>query len=310
MTKNYLTIFFFLCLAQGQPLLAQEIKTFTLHDFDLRGKVKTCTVITDYGKEEFFFNEEGLLTKLITRYSGNDYSVTVYHYQDGELAEKRLESYRDGAFDEQTSIANIYTVDTTEQKKITEKIISYSKEFLEQNEYQYNQEGLLTGIKRTTNDGMDDIKLDYTTYKTEETVTTTVNGIIVKTVRTSLKNKSNGDTTKTILTKEFVDGEPINALEQVYNTKGKLVSEVTFVLKEDGSGFKPQQTTTYKYGANGVLESTTTKTDTQVAIKNFIYQYDGESGGNWIKKIITPQNTYTTRKITYYPVEETPILKD
>ena len=53
-----------------------------------------------------------------------------------------------------------------------------------------------------------------------------------------------------------------------------------------------------------LIEEVATSGET-VQRKAYIYQYDKEEEGNWIKQIITPDNTYKTRKITYY---ETPSL--
>ena len=58
-----------------------------------------------------------------------DYDKTYYKYTHGELKEKRFENYRDGEFFSATSIANFYEIDTSLNRKITEKIMSYDKEF-------------------------------------------------------------------------------------------------------------------------------------------------------------------------------------
>ncbi len=49
-----------------------------------------------------------------------------------------------------------------------------------------------------------------------------------------------------------------------------------------------------------MLTALKTKTGKLERIKNYIYQYDNGEKGNWIKQIITPDNSYITRKITYY----------
>ena len=72
MMKNYL-VHFVLCtslilgIASPLELLAQEIKIFSVEDFDLKGPVKFCWVATDYGKEEYTFNKEGILKNACTR---------------------------------------------------------------------------------------------------------------------------------------------------------------------------------------------------------------------------------------------------
>ena len=174
MMKNYL-VHFLLCIsiilgmALPTELRAQEIKVFSVQDFDLNGPVKSCLVATDYGKEEYTFNEEGLLTKAVTRYNDTDYDITIYKLDGPVLLEKRVENYRDGIFVKNTSIANFYELDTTESKKITEKIISYNKEFLDQYEYNYGEGGKLSTIKRINDSGIDETALKYEVYKGELT---------------------------------------------------------------------------------------------------------------------------------------------
>ena len=65
----------------------------------------------------------------------------------------------------------------------------------------------------------------------------------------------------------------------------------------------PTVRTTFKYDANGMLIEEIAKTGDVIEKKEYIYQYDKEEGGNWVKQIITPDNTYKTRKITYYESE-------
>jgi hypothetical protein len=57
---------------------------------------------------------------------------------------------------------------------------------------------------------------------------------------------------------------------------------------------------TYHYNDLGMLTEIKTKKGKTEAIKKFIYQYDNGDKGNWVKQIITPDNSYITRKITYY----------
>ncbi|MEP3444625.1 MAG: hypothetical protein ABJN53_07520, partial [Flavobacteriaceae bacterium] len=52
---------------------------------------------------------------------------------------------------------------------------------------------------------------------------------------------------------------------------------------------------------DGMLEKVITTTKNSEAIKEYIFQFDDKEEKNWVKQIITPDNTYTTRKIVYYP---------
>ncbi|MCM4152525.1 hypothetical protein DHD05_13060 [Arenibacter sp. N53] len=308
MKKNYLPIilfYFYIVLAFISPasLHAQEIKIFTVQDFDLNGPVKSCLVATDYGKEEYDFNEAGFLTKAVTRYSDTDYDITLYKLDGGELLEKRVENYRDGVFVKNTSIANIYELDTTEGKKITEKIISYNKEFLDQYEYVYGEDGKLSTIKRTNDSGIDETAVKYEFYKGEFTETYYLNDIIFKSIRTSKVKGKDNLVQKLILTKEFLDGQPQRALEQTYNSNNKLVSEKKFNYNLDQKTFIPTESANYGYNPQGMLTSLKTINGKSVNTQEYIYQYDSHESGNWIKQIITPDNTYKTRKIKYYPKE-------
>lgn len=306
MVKNYNSTFIYMAWLfesiVSNGLSAQEIKIFSTGDFDLKGAVKSCLVITDYGKEEYDFNEDGQLTKAVTRYNDGDYDITLYKLNGKELLEKRVENYRDGAFVRNTSIANLYQRDTTKGLKITEKIISYNSEFLDQYEYIYDENGKLTTIWRTNNKGRDETTVKYEEDKVESTESYYLNDIIYKSIRTSTAkdNKS----LKTILTKEFLEGEPQSAREQTFNENGKLISEVRFTHDKGRNSFVPVESIFYTYGPQGSVISQKTQKERSTRVKEYLYQYDDGEKGNWVKQIITPDNTYTTRRIIYYPKEE------
>ena len=288
---------------------AQKAKIFTTADFDLTGNVKYCLVSTDYGKEEFNFNEDGFLTKLKTIYTNDsDYDITYYKYSNDEILEKRVENYRDGVFDKNTSIANIYTIDTTDtQKKVTEKIISYAKEFLEQYEYTYDEDDKLINIVRNNEEGIENTIVAYADLKGEATTTYTINGELQKTIRVS-EHKTKAYTIQRIeLTKDYLEGKPHKAVEQIFNENNKIVSENTFSYDTISKSFISQELKTFAYNNLGMVSEIKTKTGKGMVVKSFIYQYDNGDKGNWIKQIITPDNTYITRKIKYY---ETPVIEE
>jgi nuclear transport factor 2 (NTF2) superfamily protein len=289
-------------------VVAQGIKIFTLEDFELKNAVKTCLVNTNYGKEEYEFNREGLLTKAITRYNDKDYDIVYYKYKDEELLEKRDETYRDNVFDATTSIAYFYTIDTTENRKVTEKVISYEKELLEQYVYSFDSEDRLVDILRSNAEGTDNTILEYTNIKGQETMTWTMNGEPLKSIRTSEQKKANGTMEKVVLTKEFIKGEGNKAKEEVFAEDGKLLARQDFEYDTDKNTFVPTLRTTFEYNEQGLLLNEISKTNEVIEKISYIYQYDRPENGNWIKKIVTPENTYTTRKITYY--EDTTVAED
>lgn len=283
---------------------AQEIELFTLNDFDLKNKVKTCLVSTSYGKEEYDFDRLGRLTKAITRYNETDYDLVSYRYKDGELTEKRSESYRDNTFDPSTSIAHLYTLDTLDNRKVTEKIVSYENEFLEQYVYEYDDNGDLVKITRLNDEGIDETLVEYKKYKGEYTVTYLINNVPLKSIRTSTIKKKNGTVQEVVLIKEFLRGEENKAFEEVFDGSGKLIAKQEFKYAEKEKTFTPTIRTTYSYDENDMLVEEVAKGGNTTEKKTYIYQYDNKEGGNWVKQIIAPENSYVTRKITYY--EEKP----
>ncbi|MEJ1222101.1 hypothetical protein [Sediminicola sp. 1XM1-17] len=305
MVKNYKSISLGIlvgitALFGTQTVLSQEINIFKYTDFDLKGPVKSCLIITDYGREEFEFNEDGLLTQSITRYNDDDYDITIYKYANGELKEKRFENYRDGVFDRNTSIANIYTIDTTGNKKITEKIVSYNKEFLDKYEYHYDKDDHLVRIKRTNNDGIDETSIEYASGPGEKTASYYLNSELLKTVKTTETKSKTNIQKKVILVTDYLNGEPNTAKEQVYNAKKKLISETDLVFDEKTKKFVPKLSKTYVYNQMGMLMELRTKIGQGISLKKYIYQYDNTENGNWVKQIVTPDNSYVTRKIKYY----------
>ncbi|MDC6363537.1 MULTISPECIES: hypothetical protein [Flavobacteriaceae] len=301
MIKNYAT-FSFLLFFLNLHLYPQEVRIFRVGDFDLNGNVKSCLVITDYGRESFEFNPEGILTKTVTQYNDSDQDITYYKYEGGELVEKRMESYKNSTLDASTSMANFYSIDTVPQRKVLEKIISYDKQFLEQQVYEYDEEGKLIKIITSNAEGVDETSFGYSPYKNELTISTFTNGILEKSVRTSERKNAKG-TQKVILTKEYIDGEPNRATEEVFNANEKLVTSEYFLYDIGEKEFVSQKKFFYYY-SDGVLSKVVTKTLTTEAVEEYIFQFDNHEPKNWVKQIVTPNNTYTTRVIAYYPEKE------
>lgn len=283
---------------------AQDIQIFNLADFDLRNKVKSCLVSTDYGKEEYDFNEKGFLTKSVTRYNETDYDVVYYRFKDSLLTEKRSESYRNNTFDPSTSIAHFYSADSLNKSKIQERIFSYDKEFLDEYTYEYDLAGDLISVQHVDNEGTDETLIEYKKYKGEETVTYLLNGVPLKSVRSSINKPKNKPSQRVILTKEYLKGEENYAFEEVFSLNGLLLAQQEFDYDVVQKKFIPTIRTTYTYDEQGMLVSETTKSGATISRKEYLYQFDKEEDGNWIKQIVTPDNTYTTRKITYYFEDE------
>lgn len=304
MLKYYLNILFLFSISP-LVLIGQEIQIFKVSDFDLKGTVKTCTVIKDYGQEIFEFDKNGFLIKSTTQYNESDKDIVVYKYEGAELIEKRMESYKDNQLDRATSMVNFYEVDTTNTKYIKEKIISYDKEFFEQQEFYFNENKILEKIISSHENAVDEILIEHTAYQDENTETIFENGVMEKSIRISSKQLKSGKVLRVELTKEFVDGEPNKALERVIDDNGTLLSEQTFLYDRKENEFIPNEKRIYAYTNEGMLSKMTIKTQNTEAVKEFIFQFDNSEHKNWVKKIITPDNSYVTRKIVYHTIEKT-----
>jgi len=297
MVKNYVVVLCIVLLSFPVGMTSQEIKIFTLEDFDLKGNVKSCLVSMNYGKEEYDFNEEGFLSKSVTRYNDADYDITYYKYSKGMLLEKRLENYRDNVFDKSTSIASFYTIDSLLNLKITEKIISYNKEFLDQYEYFYKNDSIFK-IVHTNDSGIDETLVSYTDIKGEKTKTYTMGGVVQKTVRTSVKKEEDSIVSRNVLTRKFLDGIANSAIEENFDGEGKLISSTEFFRSPRTRKLSIEETAHFVYDKAGILSTKEIKSGKISETKEYVYQFD--ENGNWVKEVITPDNTYKTRKIGYY----------
>ncbi|MGB6153540.1 MAG: hypothetical protein WBG48_16285 [Pricia sp.] len=300
MFRRYYILFIALLLGLPSPLISQEFKTFTTSDFGLRGNVKSCFVITDYGKEEYYFDTAGRLTKSITRFNDFDYESTYYKYQNNELVERRVENYLDNTFDKATSIATFFQIDTTANRKVTEKIVSYTKQLLEQNVYRYNAEGQLIKMTRTDTDGTDETLIDYDSVDGKRTITHSLNGSPLKVVETWSETSEAGEPVVLESTIKYFDRVPNSKTKEVYNANQKLISQSEFLFDASTEVWIPQEQIEYTYDENGILVETDTQRQNFTTSKSYIYQFDGTENNNWVKQIITPENTYKTRKIKYY----------
>jgi len=282
----------------------QEVRIFKVEDFDLHGNVESCLVITDYGKEEYYFGETGRLTKSVTRYSDTDYEMTYYKYANNELTERRVENYRDNTFDSTTSLANFYTVDTTGNRRVTEKIVSYEKKLLEQNIYRYNEEGKLVSIENTDTDGTDENTFVYSEKEGEVTLTQERNGVVLETIQTTTLKSERDSLQKKVLTQKYLDGELNTKTVEVFNSNGKLVSETEGFYDSSTEKWIRQKDLTYTYTENGELANIKSKQRGFTTTIEFIYQFVGTHANNWVKENVTPDNAYKTLRIKYYTILE------
>ncbi|MEN1785953.1 MAG: hypothetical protein AAGF77_12545, partial [Bacteroidota bacterium] len=278
---------------------AQGIKKLQLEDFDLKGAVKTCQVVTGYGQEIFDFDTQGRLIKSTTKFSAQDKDITTYRYQGAHLVEKRTESYKGNVLDRSSSMAHFYKIDSTSNTLITEQIVSYDRAFIELQEYHFNSKDQLVKIVTSHENAVDETAITYTGYRGERTATFYHNGVITKSERKSRKKTRKG-TRDVILEKTYLDGDPNKAVEKQYNTSGLLLREEHFYFDPAENQFVSQSQHSYRYDSDKVLTKEVIARENTTSEKDYIFQFDDQEVSNWVKKIVTPDNDYTTRKISYY----------
>ena len=281
---------------------SQEIITYDRSEFDLKGPVKSCFVFTKYGQEQYQFNKTGQLVEAATVFGENDSETTYYKYEKAKLVERRVENYFNGVLDKTTSMANFYSYDSIPQLKIKEKIIGYDRTFVAQFNYRYDSIGQLTRVVRTNTQGrfITLISHQWDSLRTKKSTAYWLDSVPLKQID-SIFLKAGG-TLSQLKTKEFDNGIP-NALElRVFNKKGLEIELHSTIYIEKDALLVPKKASSVrtKYDSNNhPIEQIFERGVVRQTKKN-LYQLDGSPFKNWIKKITTPDNTYTTRKIVYF----------
>ena len=281
---------------------SQEIITYDRSDFDLKGPVKSCFVFTKYGQEQYQFNKTGQLVEAATVFGENDSETTYYKYEKAKLVERRVENYVNGVLNKTTSMANFYSYDSIPQLKIKEKIIGYDRTFVAQFNYRYDSIGQLTRVVRTNTQGrfITLISHQWDSLRTKKSTAYWLDSVPLKQID-SIFLKAGG-TLSQLKTKEFDNGIP-NALElRVFNKKGLEIELHSTIYIEKDALLVPKKASSVrtKYDSNNhPIEQIFERGVVRQTKKN-LYQLDGSPFKNWIKKITTPDNTYTTRKIVYF----------
>lgn len=281
---------------------SQEIITYDRSDFDLKGPVKSCFVFTKYGQEQYQFNKTGQLVEAATVFGENDSETTYYKYEKAKLVERRVENYVNGVLDKTTSMANFYSYDSIPQLKIKEKIIGYDRTFVAQFNYRYDSIGQLTRVVRTNTQGrfITLISHQWDSLRTKKSTAYWLDSVPLKQID-SIFLKAGG-TLSQLKTKKFDNGIP-NALElRVFNKKGLEIELHSTIYIEKDALLVPKKASSVrtKYDSNNhPIEQIFERGVVRQTKKN-LYQLDGSPFKNWIKKITTPDNTYTTRKIVYF----------
>lgn len=303
-------IILFILFPGSEMVRGQGIERFTLDDFDLRGPVEKCVVITAYGKEEYSFNREGLLTRVLTRYNEQDLDITHYRYRDNLLSEKRDEVYRDGKFDTSTSLAHFYSRDTLGENDslpsyvLRERILSYDQQINELNEFYYNEDGRLTRRVHSTAEGIDDLTQTYESSGDTLIGRVYQNDVLTQLLKEYAVIRDSADTLKYKENTKYISGEPETRDLKILDPAGKVLEQQQWIFDPAMNKFRSEKRTQYTYNEEGVLKEEVSSIAKRKEKKEYIYQFDNGKGGNWVKQIILPENAYTTRKITYYKKEE------
>jgi hypothetical protein len=281
---------------------SQEIITYDQSDFDLKGPVKSCFVFTKYGQEQYQFNKTGQLIEAATVFGKNDSETTYYKYEKTKLVERRVENYVNGVLDKMTSMANFYSYDSLPQLKIKEKIISYNRAFVAQFNYRYDSTGQLTRVVRTNTQGrfITLISHQWDSLRTKKSTSYWLDSLPLKQID-SIFLKAGGGLIQ-LRAKEFDNGLSSSLEQRVFNKKGLEIELVNIVYIERDTVLVAKRASSVrtKYDSNNhPIEQIFERGVVRQTKKN-LYQLDGSPFKNWIKKITTPDNTYTTRKIVYF----------
>ena len=158
---------------------------------------------------------------------------------------------------------------------------------------------------RIGQEGTDNTLVTYSEQGGEVTAEYEKNGQLVKAVRTSRKEGKDGPI-ENKLVREYFQGTPQKAVEQDLDARGRLLKETRFEYDSTTTSFRKVQSRSLTYNADSFEETETTtyfRENGSVYRQEesaYLYQMDGASPGNWIRKIRTPENSFVSRKITYY----------
>lgn len=289
---------------------SQDIAVLQLDDFDLRGQVKSCTVINSYGKEVFNFDESGRLLSTRTQFSENDTHWVTYTYLNGYLKEKRSEHYVGGELNKEQSIVNLYQIDSLESGvRITEKIISFNKTFLEQIVYTLDKDGRTTSIQKLHADAVDEIQVSRRETKAGSITEYMLNGALQKWIRERFVGEKGEERIREVLTREYFNEEPYLATEEKYASNGTMLSSEQFIYDDSVEKYIPEEKHEFIYSEKNLLKGERITYRNSSSEKQFVFQYDSHTPPNWVKKIVIPDNNYTSRVIEYFKKEEAPKSK-
>lgn len=309
---NYFTRFFFFLIFTSTCNLSnsQELNFITLKDYNLKGNVQHCIVSADYGNEEFYFNRDGLLTKAITRYGEEDYTITVYTIQDKTLIQKNIEVYNDGKLDKSVSLAHAYEIRINSQgKTITERIVNFKNELFDTYKYIYDKDNRLIKITRNNDKGVSETDIVYEINgKGEITKEVHLAGLdTVKVIKKLTPKIDHEEGAYEELKAIYANNQPDMAHLRFIDSAGKEIFEEKLQAgSKNPYRYYSKTKKIYVYNQNGdVIEEREYQKGT--LLKKSIYEYEYEDFGkdtskpvNWIRKTEKKSKKNITREIKYF----------
>ncbi len=300
-TKTQTFFFLLLFLVSLSWGTAQEVRIKKLSDYQLQGPVKKCTVLTSYGKEVFEFNRKGWLERVTSFFNDEDYHVTHYKYSPSGIQERRIEYYERGIIDREASIANFYQMDSLSSKVKSERIVDYTGRIIEKRNYVYDSLKRIKTISKSSTQGRYTTQISYATDSLGSSFTKAfyIDSILKKKIDSVLPlNNSKG--AYTLITRQYIDSLAVEESSLLLNTKDKVTLREKSFFDLDENKWVLISSIQYQYDSNGKLIEQKTQQGNSLFTQQFTYQVDGSPYSNWIKQIILPNLTYTTRIIEYF----------
>lgn len=315
MNENYFTsftrFFLFLFFVNSCNLLnSQDLNLITLKDYNLKGKVQHCIVSADYGNEEFYFDRDGILTKSITRYGEEDYTITAYAIQDKTLIQKNIEVYNNGELDKSVSLAHAYEIRINSHGKIiTERIVNFKNEVFDTYKYVYDKDNRLIKITRNNDKGISETDIVYETDDKGKIVKEVhLAGVdTIKVIKKLTPKIDHHEGAYEKLETMYANNQPDMAHLRFIDSTGKVMFEEKLQAgNKNPYRYYSNTKKTYVYNKNGdIIEEREYRKGT--LLKKFIYEYEYEDFGkdtskpvNWIRKTEKNSKNSITREIEYF----------
>jgi hypothetical protein len=295
--KSFITVSLFVLFLAANGY-GQQLKG--RWDYGLNGPVKKCTVLTSYGKELYSFTRDGKLEQLISFYDENNYQQISYTYNDSLLVERRIELYEAGQLDQEASVINIYQNDSTAILK-REVIVDYKGRTLEELNFSYDSLHQLIEIKKLTKNGQlttqfSRLKDSLGHYKT----TVLIDSVVKRQIDSIPALSMELDSLINVRNVYFLDGIEDRAETVKYDHRANVVYLKNELYLLDSNQWYVEKEEEFEFNEKDQMIKKITKEGTTTFTQNFVYQTDGTQYQNWVKQIVMPNMTYTTRIIEYF----------